>query len=211
MNQQKQDSDALQKVNKETDWKKREKPTVLVGIAEKLQSRRTFHRNQEMHNSTTPTFPSPPVVITSYSHNIMHTLIQLLEQLQHTPLLRRTLHALSSRVHIIIILIHATHSPRPLALTTSIHVLEGEVLGHSISRGHSLWHLPWRQDAFEGANLLRAHGPAILVVTKAVRELDVELNVQVTKVVVAVRRHSLAADDLDFAGGNAFTGDNVDG
>jgi hypothetical protein len=114
-------------------------------------------------------------------------------------------------VHIIIILIHATHSPRPLALTTRIDILEGKVLGHSISRGHSLWHLPWRQDAFESANLLGAHRASILVVTEAIRELDVKLNVQVTKVVVAVRRHSLAANDLDFAGGNAFTGDDVDG
>jgi len=114
-------------------------------------------------------------------------------------------------VHIILILVHATHSLRPLALTTSIHILEGEVLGHSISRGHSLWHLPWRQDAFESANLLRAHRASVLVVTEAVRELDVKLDVQVTKVVVAVRRHTLAADDLDFAGGDAFTGDDVDG
>jgi hypothetical protein len=54
MNQQKQDSDALQKVQKtETDLKG-EKTTVLVGIAAKLPS-----RIRKCNNSTTPNIPQP--------------------------------------------------------------------------------------------------------------------------------------------------------
>jgi hypothetical protein len=58
--------------------------------------------------------------------------------------------------------------------------------------------------------LLRCQRAALLV-AQAVGELDVELDVKVTKVVVSVRRHSLSADNLDLARANAFSRDDVDG
>ena len=118
---------------------------------------------------------------------------------QPSHLLRRTLHALSPRVHLIIVIIHAaSHTTSTATFPCSVNSLQSEVLDHGV-RGQGVGGCRARWEyGFESLDLLFRHGGAVLA-AEAFGELDVELDVEVSVVVVAVRGHALAADDLDLA------------
>jgi shikimate 5-dehydrogenase len=110
----------------------------------------------------------------------------------HLPqchLLRSTLHPLSARRNIVVILVHGAGGAvsAPLRALAGVNVLQFEILNHRISRRLRLLHTRW-QDLLQEIEVLEL----ILL-----RELDIELDVQVTEVVVAVRGHTLALDHLD--------------
>jgi len=104
-------------------------------------------------------------------------------------LLRGALHALSTGGNVIIILVHATRSTvgTSLGRLAAINVLQLKVLNHGIGGRLSLLHTG-RQDLLQQLQVLHL----ILL-----RELDLELDVQVAVVVVAERGHTLAGDNLD--------------
>jgi hypothetical protein len=113
-------------------------------------------------------------------------------------------------VLIVLIVVHAGHATRALRLAGGVDGFEGVVLGHRVWRRQRVCDLAWREYRFESTNLLRCERTALFV-AETVRELDIELDVEVAKVVVSVRRHSLTADDLDLAGADALAGNDVHG
>ena len=70
-------------------------------------------------------------------------------------LLRSALHALTTRMHLIIILIQR-HPVRPATFLHRIHFLETVVFCHRVRRRNCLWS-PGRQDGLERLYLLRRH------------------------------------------------------
>jgi hypothetical protein len=104
-------------------------------------------------------------------------------------LLRSTLHPLGTTGHVVIILVHAGRGRAVGAglVVLVLGVLELEVLDHGVGRGHNLLGAR-RKDLLQEFQVLE------LVLG---RELDIELDVEVTVVVVAERGHTLAVDDLD--------------
>jgi hypothetical protein len=104
-------------------------------------------------------------------------------------LLRGTLHALSTRGNIVIILIHGAGGTvgAGLGALARIGILELVILDHSIGGGLVLVDAG-RKDLLEELKVLQ------LILCG---ELDVELDIKVAMVVVAERGHTLARDDLD--------------
>jgi hypothetical protein len=103
-------------------------------------------------------------------------------------LLRSALHPLSTTGNsIFIILVHGGTVGTGLGRLAAIDTLDLEVLNHSIGRGLGLLDTG-RENLLEELEVLEL----ILL-----GELDVELDVQVTVIVVAERRHTLARDNLD--------------
>lgn len=74
-----------------------------------------------------------------------------------------------------------------LSAVAWVNVLEIKVLDHAVRRRLLLWHAR-RQDLLQKVDVLQFRG---------LWEFDIELNVQVTEVVVTVGRHSLTLDHLD--------------
>lgn len=103
-------------------------------------------------------------------------------------LLRRALHALATTAHLVVVVVHAVGALGARALH-GVYALELEVLGHSIGRRDRLG-LARRKDRLEGLDLLCGHGGGLaILVGRALNgcgELDVELDVKVAVVVVAV-------------------------
>jgi hypothetical protein len=124
-------------------------------------------------------------------------------------LLRRALDTLGTRVHVIVILVRASHASCAGLLPCGVDSLECEVFGHGVRGRCGIRSLSWRQNGLEGADVLGCQRCAVFA-AETLRELDVELDVQVAVVVVPVRRHTLTADDLDLARGNALTRNDVD-
>ena len=91
----------------------------------------------------------------------------------------------------ILVLVHGSGT-RGTGLLARVDVLEVCGLGHGLCgrRGRGVL---GREDGLEGVEDGRVGGPILL------GEGDVKLNVQVAKVVVAERWHTLAADHLDGA------------
>ena len=113
-------------------------------------------------------------------------------------------------MHVIVLVVWAGHASCACLLACRVDSLESEVLSHGVRGRCSIGSLSWRQDRLEGADVLRCHGCAVLS-TEALRELDVELDVEIAVVVVPVRRHTLATNDLDFAGADTLARDDIDG
>jgi hypothetical protein len=111
-------------------------------------------------------------------------------------LLRGTLHALGTRRYVVIIVIHGIAVSAAL-FPRRVDVLEMEVIRHGISR-RNLANLTGRKNLLQHLDGLRRQ---LFTVgsTEAVGELDVELDVEVTEIVMAVRGHTLVTDDLDIA------------
>jgi hypothetical protein len=106
-------------------------------------------------------------------------------------LLRSALHALTARVSILVIVIsHATTVSEHPVLAMGIELLEIGRLGHVFARGH-VRNGRRRQDLSQRLEGFLVLGPVLL------RELDVEVDVQVAVIVVARRRHTLAANHSD--------------
>src|SRR5688572_23469669 len=107
-------------------------------------------------------------------------------------LLGSALHTLTTRVSILVILVHraaAVAAAKHTALLRVVEVLEVGGLGHRIGRQRLLSR--WWEKLAKTLVSGRIIGPVSL------GELDVEANVHVTKIVVSVRRHTLAANHLD--------------
>ena len=98
-------------------------------------------------------------------------------------LLRSALDALGTWVHVVIVLIHG-HASGPGVFSRRVDGVESEVLHHGIWRWH-LVDLSWGQYPFEGLSGFLSHG-AIIRTGNTLGEFDVELNVEVTKIVVAI-------------------------
>jgi len=120
-------------------------------------------------------------------------------------LLRSALHALATRVAILIIFIHHTvRVTKDSGLSLVIEILEAGGLRHGIGRRNVL-------DRGRGKNLsegledLGVVGPVLL------GELDVKPDVHVAEVVVPGRRHTLAANHLDSILSNGLTRENING
>ena len=113
-------------------------------------------------------------------------------------------------MHVVVVLVGTLHAPCAACLAVGVDRVEGEVLGHSVWWGSGIGDLSRGQDRLEGADVLGGHRCAVFA-AQTLGELDVELNVQVAVVVMPVRRHTLFADHLNFAGGDALAGDDVDG
>ena len=65
-------------------------------------------------------------------------------------------------MHVIVIVVWATHALCTCLLACRIDSLKGEILGHSVRRGCRIGGLSWWQDRLEGADVLWRHGCAIL-------------------------------------------------
>lgn len=100
-------------------------------------------------------------------------------------LLRRALHALSSRMHVIVVILHAGAAAGTAAFPCGVDGLEGEVIDHGVRGRCSGGSDAGRENGFEGLDLLFGEGSAVFA-TEALGELDVELDVEVSVVVVAV-------------------------
>ena len=97
--------------------------------------------------------------------------------------LRSALDTLGAWVHVVIILIHG-HASGPGVFSRRVDGVESKVLRHGIWRWH-LVDLSWGQYLFEGLSGFLSHG-AIIWTGNPLGELDVELDVEVAKVVVAI-------------------------
>lgn len=106
-------------------------------------------------------------------------------------LLRCTLHPLSTRRNIVVILVHASGSTLcpGLRVLARVNVLGLKVFHHGVGRSVGLLHTR-RQNLIQEVKVLQ------LVL---LGELNIELNVEVTVVMVTERRHTLALDHLDGA------------
>jgi hypothetical protein len=113
-------------------------------------------------------------------------------------------------MHVIVVLIRTGHASCAGLLACRINSLECEVFGHCVRGRCGIRSLSWGQNRLEGADVLGCHRCAVLA-AEALGELHVELDVQVTVVVVSVRRHTLAADNLDLARGDALARNDIDG
>lgn len=115
-----------------------------------------------------------------------------LSYLSTQHLLRGALNTLSVRVAIVVILLHGhavgTEAERPRALRI-IDILEVGGLGHLLARGH-VGQGRRREDLSQSLERGRVLRPVL------VGELDVELDVHVAEVVVAVGWHTLSTDHL---------------
>ena len=105
-----------------------------------------------------------------------------------TRLLRRALHALATTAHLVLVFVHAG-SALGAGAFHGVHAVELEVLGHGIG-GRDRLGLARRKDGLEGLDLLRGHGCGLAVLVggalNGCGELDVELDVKVAVIVVAV-------------------------
>ena len=101
-------------------------------------------------------------------------------------LLGSALHALAAGL--LVVLVHAAGTLGARALH-GVYALELEVLGHGVGRRDGLG-LAGREDGLESLDLLRGHGSGLAVLVgralDGCGELDVELDVKVAVVVVAV-------------------------
>jgi hypothetical protein len=106
-----------------------------------------------------------------------------------TFLLGRALHPLTTTVHIFII-VQAGISMVHTLLVLGVHVLQNDFLGHSVrvKRGS----IPRRENFLQKGQFFRR-------VEIVLRELDIEMNVEIAHIVMAVRRHTLSGDLLDSA------------
>jgi hypothetical protein len=111
-------------------------------------------------------------------------------------LLGCALDALSTWVHVIIVFVHSIHATSA-TITLWIILLKQEVVHHSIWWGR-LRLDSWRQHTLQSLDLIWGHGLAFRT-TQPRWELDVELDVQITIIVVAEGWHALAANNLDGA------------
>lgn len=109
------------------------------------------------------------------------------------PLLGCALHALGTRVHVIVVIVHRS-AARPCLFSGRIDVLKRVILDHGICGRRCVLDLARTEDALERS--LVVVGKSIFA-TDLLGELDIELDVEVAKVVMSVRRHTLTADDLD--------------
>ena len=106
-------------------------------------------------------------------------------------LLRGALHALTTRVAILVIIIHhAVRVTKDSGLSLVVEILEASRLRHGIGRRNLLGR-GRGENLAEGLEDLGVLGPVLL------GELDIETDVHVTGVVMAVRWHTLAAKHLD--------------
>lgn len=103
-------------------------------------------------------------------------------------LLRRALHALATATHLVLVVVHAVGA-LGTGVLQRVHALELEVLGHGIGRRNRL-RLARRENRLESLDLLCGHGGGLAVLVGGALdgcgELDVELDVKVAVVVVAV-------------------------
>jgi hypothetical protein len=113
-------------------------------------------------------------------------------------------------VHVIVLVVWAGHASCACLLACGVDSFESEVLGHGVGGRCGIRDLSWRENRLEGADVLGRHRCAIFT-AEAFWELDIELDVEVAVIVMSVRRHTLAADNLDFAGADALARDDVDG
>jgi hypothetical protein len=97
-------------------------------------------------------------------------------------------------MHVIVIIIHASGAS-PATFPCRIDILERKVLSHSIRRRHVGGDGARGQDRLESLDLLGGHW-AFIGAIEALGELDVELDVEISVVVVSEGRHTLFADDL---------------
>lgn len=118
-------------------------------------------------------------------------------------LLAGALHPLPTRAHLVVVFVHGA-ALRSLAFLHRVDLLETEVLGHRVRRRNVL-RSARRENAFKCLDLLLRHGCRIAVLSgwarDGLRELDVELHIEVAEIVVAVAGHSLSADDLNLTWG----------
>lgn len=105
--------------------------------------------------------------------------------------LRRTLHPLRPRRHVIVLVITQPRRALGARVAAGVNVFEVEVVVHAVGWGRDLATAGW-EDLLE--ELKVAH-------VGLVGELDVEVDVQVAKVVVAVGGHALAFDLFEVAWG----------
>lgn len=105
-------------------------------------------------------------------------------------LLRCALDALSLWVTILVVLVHALTTAKCPGSGVGVWVLQVGWLGHGLRRWDVLnrWR---RKNLAELVESSFVGGPSLL------GELHVELNVKVSVVMVAVRRHTLATEHLD--------------
>jgi hypothetical protein len=112
----------------------------------------------------------------------------LLSLWKSARLLRSALHALATAAHLVLVVVHAVGTLGAGALH-GVHALELEVLGHGVGRRDRLG-LAGRKDGFESLDLLCGHGGGLAILVGGTLdgcgELDVELDVKVAVVVVAV-------------------------
>jgi hypothetical protein len=141
-------------------------------------AKQVFHMTRkEKEPSRLPCRPAP-------SHGIISEVSS-----SFSRLLRGTLHPLSTRGNVVIVLIHSRGGTvgAGLRALAGIGLLQLEVLDHGVGRGLVLLHAG-RKHLFEELEVLQL---------TLLGELDVELDVKVAVVVVAERGHTLAGDNLD--------------
>lgn len=120
-------------------------------------------------------------------------------------LLRGALHALTTRVTILVIVIHHTVGvAEDSGLSLVVEILEASRLRHGIGRRDVL-------DRGRGKNLSEGLEHLGVLSPVLLGELDVKSDVHVAEVVVPGRRHTLATNHLDSILSNGLTRENVNG
>lgn len=108
----------------------------------------------------------------------------------HRRLLGCALHALGLWVAVLVFLVHTLTTAESPSPGVGIWVLEVGWLSHGLSRWDVL-------DRRRGKDLAQLFESSVIGGPTLLGELDVELNVQISEVVVAVRWHTLATEHLD--------------
>lgn len=109
-----------------------------------------------------------------------------------TLLLGRALYPLTTTVHIFIV-VHAGISMVRTLLVLGVHVLQNDFLCHGV--GVKRGDIPRRENFFQKGQFFRR-------VEIVLRELNIELDVEIAQIMMAVRRHALSGDLFDSARAN---------
>jgi hypothetical protein len=124
-------------------------------------------------------------------------------------LLGRALYTLGTWMHIIVIVIHSRHASCAGVLSCRVNVVKCVVFYHGIWWRNNSERGAWWEHGFQRADLLGCQCTAVRT-AKFFRELNIELDVEVSEIVVAVRRHTLATDNLDLTWAYALSWDDID-